>query len=162
MAPTRVAVLTISDGVAHGTRTDRSGPRIVDWAAERGFELVTHEVVPDDAAAISRRLIEVVDRGVDLLLTTGGTGLTTRDVTPEATMAVLNRNVPGIAEMLRATGAANTAYAWLSRGVCGVRGRALIVNLPGSEAAVRDSLGALDKIIAHAVQLLRGIETGKH
>ena len=162
MAPIRVAVLTISDGVANGSRTDRSGPRIADWVAQREFELVAQEVVPDDAAAISRRLIELVERGSDLVLTTGGTGLTTRDVTPEATMAVLTRNVPGIAEMLRTTGAANTAYAWLSRGVCGVRGRTLIVNLPGSEAAVRDSLGALDKVIAHAVQLLRGIETGQH
>lgn len=162
MEPIRVAVFTISDGVAAGTRTDVSGPSVVAWVAQRSFELVKHETLPDAAAEISRRLIVTADGGCDVVITTGGTGLTARDVTPEATLAVIDRNVPGIAEMLRTAGAANTPYAWLSRGVCGVRGRTLIINLPGSESAVRDSLAVLDQIIAHAVQLLRGIQTGQH
>jgi molybdopterin adenylyltransferase len=161
VAPIRIAVITISDGVSAGTRTDRSGPRIVGWIHERGHHLATHEVVPDEAALITARLIEIADH-CDLILTTGGTGLTARDVTPEATRAVITRDVPGIAEALRVRGAENTPYAWLSRGVAGVRGSTLIVNLPGSESGVADGLQMLDQIVAHAVQLLRGIETHKH
>jgi molybdenum cofactor synthesis domain-containing protein len=97
-----------------------------------------------------------------VILTTGGTGLTERDVTPEATLAVLEREAPGIAEAIRAEGAAQTPYTWLSRAVAGTRGRTLIVNLPGSESGVRDGLAVLDRILSHAVQLVRGIETGKH
>jgi molybdopterin adenylyltransferase len=162
VAPIRVGVLTISDGVAQGTREDRSGPRIVAWIAGRNDTLITHEIVADQPAQISRMLIELVDRGADLILTTGGTGLTARDVTPEATAAVITRPVPGIAEALRARGAAQTPYAWISRGVAGVRGATLIVNLPGSEAAVRAGLSLLDEVVEHAVQLLRGIQTDKH
>ena len=162
MAPIRVAVLTISDGVAQGTRADRSGPRIAEWIAGRSYELVAHDVVPDQVEAIRERLIALVERGCDVVITTGGTGLTARDVTPEATAAVITRVVPGIAEALRAQGAAQTPYSWISRGVAGVRGSTLIVNLPGSETAVGDGLQLLERLVEHAVQLLRGIQTDKH
>ncbi len=162
MAPIRVAVLTVSDGVAQGTRADRSGPRIAAWVQERGHQLVTQLQVADETTDITARLIEVADGGCDVVLTTGGTGLTARDVTPEATLAVIEREVPGIAEALRARGSNHTKYSWLSRGVAGVRGSTLIVNLPGSENAVRDGLLLLDELIDHAVQLLRGIQTDKH
>jgi molybdenum cofactor synthesis domain-containing protein len=97
-----------------------------------------------------------------VILTTGGTGLTDRDVTPEATLSVLDRESPGIAEAIRVEGAAHTPYTWLSRAVAGTRGSTLIINLPGSEAGVRDGLAVLDRILAHAVQLVRGIDTSKH
>jgi molybdopterin adenylyltransferase len=162
VAPIRIAVLTISDGVARGTREDRSGPRIVNWINERGHSLVSHNVLADQQAEITRRLIQLADDNCDVILTTGGTGLTARDVTPEATLAVITREAPGIAEALRAQGAQQTTYAWLSRGIAGVRGNTLVVNLPGSESGVRDSLRLLDELIGHAVQLLRGIQTDKH
>lgn len=162
MAPIRVAVVTISDGVVQGAREDRSGPRIVEWVRRREHQLVAHLQIADDAAEITARLIQLADDDCDVVLTTGGTGLTLRDVTPEATRAAITRDVPGIAEALRARGAAQTEYSWLSRGVAGTRGRTLIVNLPGSESGVRDGLELLDGVIGHAVQLLRGIQTDKH
>lgn len=162
MQPIRLAVVTISDGVARGVREDRSGVRIVEWARQRKHHLIEHAQIADEAALISARLIELATNDCDVVITTGGTGLTARDVTPEATTAVIERNVPGIAEALRSRGAANTKYAWLSRGVAGVRGSTLIINLPGSESGVRDGLELLDEVLGHAVQLVRGIETDKH
>ena len=162
MSPIRITVLTISDGVAAGVREDRSGGRIEEWIRLRGHILLIHETLPDQATAITTRLIEHATADCDLIVTTGGTGLTARDVTPEATLAAVTRQVPGIAEALRARGAANTKYAWLSRGIAGVRGSTLIVNLPGSESAVRDGLQLLDELLEHAIQLLRGINTDKH
>ena len=162
MDPIRVAVVTISDGVKHGTRVDRSGPHIRNWLQQRGHELVRHVQIPDDAAQITACLMQLAADPCDVVLTTGGTGLTIRDVTPEATRAAITREVPGIAEALRARGASNTRYAWLSRGVAGTRGRTLIVNLPGSETGVQDGLAVLDELIGHAVQLLRGIQTDQH
>jgi len=159
----RVAILTVSDGVAAGTREDRSGTAIAGWTRERAYELVRHDVLPDDVVVVSRALIDLADvAGADLVLTTGGTGFTERDVTPEATLAVIDRVVPGIPEAIRARGAASTPFAWLSRALAGIRGRTLIVNLPGSESGVRDGLAVLDTLVEHAVQLLRGQDTATH
>lgn len=163
MDPLRVAIVTVSDGVAAGTREDRSGAVIAAWCDARAHTRVRHDIVPDDAVAVSRVLLDLADsHAVDLLITTGGTGFTVRDVTPEATAAVLERMAPGVAEAIRARGVAATRYAWLSRGVAGIRGRTLIVNLPGSEGGVRDGLAVLDDLAVHAVQLLRGIDTAAH
>jgi|SRR5687767_6605079 len=161
--PARIAVLTISDGVAAGTRTDASGDALQQWITQRGAVVAARDAVPDDVGAIVRALLAVVDAGsADVILTTGGTGLTARDVTPEATRVVVQRDAPGIAERIRQVGAEATAYAALSRGIAGVRGSTLIVNLPGSTGGVRDGLRVLDDLIDHAVQLLRGHDTQRH
>jgi molybdopterin adenylyltransferase len=163
MEPIRIAVLTVSDGVSEGTRTDETGVSIVEWVLARGSELVQHTVVGDDRDWIREELERLVDeRNADVVITTGGTGLTMRDVTPEATLDVLHREAPGVAERIRARGYSKTPYAALSRGVAGTRGQSFIVNLPGGPGAVKDGLEVLDEIVDHAVQLLRGIDTGRH
>lgn len=159
----RVAVLTVSDAVSRGERADRSGDAIETWAEAGGYRVVERAVVPDDQARIAMQLREWSDGSVaDLILTTGGTGMTARDLTPEATRSVLEREAPGLAEALRHHGARSTRFAWLSRGVAGIRGRTLLVNLPGSTAGVRDGLDVLGPLVDHAVQLVRGRDTHLH
>ncbi len=153
----RVGVLTVSDLASQGRRADDSGDAVAAWAAERGFELVVRSVVPDETDRIAAKLTRWSDSGeVDLVLTTGGTGLGVRDVTPEATLAVLERAAPGIAEALRAAAAPKFPRAWLSHGTAGTRGQTLIVNLPGSTGGVKDGLAVLDDLVEHAVALVRG------
>lgn len=153
----RVGVLTVSDLGAQGRRADASGDAVLHWAARHGHDVRIRSIVPDETDQISAKLCRWADSGeVDVILTTGGTGLSPRDVTPEATVAVLDRVAPGIAEALRATAARKLPRAWLSRGVAGVRGRALIVNLPGSPGGVRDGLKVLDRMLGHAVALASG------
>ena len=155
--PIRVAVLTVSDGCSRGVREDRSGTRIVEWCDAQGHILAERDVVPDDVGPIASRLAEWSDGGhVDVIVTTGGTGFGPRDVTPEATRSILEREAPGLAEELRRQGRASTPYAMLSRGLCGTRSSTLVVNLPGSTGGVENGLTVLHPILVHTVRLLRG------
>lgn len=158
----RIAILTISTAGARGERADASGDAIAAWAHQRRFDVVGRELVSDDETQIVVRLMTWCDDGLaDLVLTTGGTGLSPTDVTPEATALVIERDAPGISEWLRGNSVARFPSAALSRGRSGVRNRTLIVNLPGSPGGVKDSLAALDPIVEHAVAVLRG-EVGDH
>ncbi len=160
MSAPRVAVLTVSDGAARGEREDLSGAEIVRWLDGCGWTLAGRATVPDETHEIARQILAWADSGAaDVILTTGGTGLAPRDVTPEATRSCIDREAPGIAERLRTAGASSTPYAALGRGIAGARGRTLVVNLPGSPRAVAEAVHLLGPILAHAVQLLRGEET---
>jgi molybdopterin adenylyltransferase len=157
----RLAILTISDAGSRGERADTSGDAIAAWAGERGYSIVERALVPDETGRIVGALLRWADGdSIDLILTTGGTGLTARDVTPEATKAVLDKEAPGIAEALRNVAYPRFPRAALSRGLAGVRGKTLIVNLPGSTGGVKDGLAVLNDLVEHAVGLVRGESTG--
>jgi molybdenum cofactor synthesis domain-containing protein len=152
----RVGILTASTLGARGEREDTSGQAIRELVGTIGATVEAHRVVTDDRATIERALVEWCDGlGLDLILTTGGTGLSPTDVTPDATRAVVEREVPGLAEAMRLEGLKHTPRAMLSRAVAGVRGRTLIVNLPGSPKGVRESLGAVLDVLPHAIEILQ-------
>jgi molybdenum cofactor synthesis domain-containing protein len=152
----KVGILTVSDKGARGEREDRSGPAIREMIEAAGGEVVRAGIVPDEQEEVRAALIAWADEGLDLVLTTGGTGFSPRDWTPEATKSVIEREAPGLAEAMRRAGAEKTPTAILSRAVAGIRGGTLIVNLPGSEKAVRESLAVLLPVLPHAVDVLRG------
>jgi molybdenum cofactor synthesis domain-containing protein len=153
----KAAVLTVSDGVSEGTRDDASGDLLAELLEAEGYEVV-RRVVPDEQDTISAAITALADEA-QVVLTTGGTGVGPRDVTPEATRAVLDRRAPGIAEAIRADAVSKTPHGLLSRGAAGVRGRTLVVNLPGSPGGCRDGFAVLRPALGHAVQLLAGEET---
>ena len=150
-----VAVLTLSDKGSKGERRDESGPLIREMLRDIKAEITHYDILPDEKGLIKEKLIEYSSK-VDLILTTGGTGLSPRDVTPEATLEILDRQVPGIAEAMRSEGLKLTKRAMLSRAVAGVNGKSLIVNLPGSPKAVKESLSIIIDVIPHAIQKIRG------
>jgi molybdopterin adenylyltransferase len=153
----RAAILTISDKCHRGERDDQSGPALAAWLAQRSVVVASAKIVPDEPDAIAAQLIEWADSGnCDLILTTGGTGVSPRDHTPEATRTVLDREIPCIAEAMRAASLSKTPFAVLARGVAGARGRVLIVNLPGSPAGAVDNLASVWTALPHAVKKIQG------
>ncbi len=153
----RTAVITLSDKAAGGERQDESGRVLQELAVSIGASVEQYEVLPDDRPRIAAALVRLADSGsIDLILTTGGTGVAPRDVTPEATREVIDRELPGMAEAMRAESLRKTPHAVLSRGIAGIRGRTLIVNLPGSPRAVRENLSVILPAIPHAVAKIKG------
>lgn len=153
----RFAILTVSDRSWRGERPDASGPALEEAIRSHGWDVVQREVLPDELPLLQERLISWADSGeIDVILTTGGTGFSPRDVTPEATQAVIQRSAPGLAEAMRAYSLKFTPHAMLSRATAGIRGRTLIVNLPGSPKGAIENLGVILHVLQHAVDLLRG------
>jgi len=155
----KIGILTVSDKGARGEREDRSGPAVREIMEAAGGEVVRARIVPDEQDEIRAVLVEWSDEGLDLILTTGGTGFSPRDWTPEATRAVLDRETPGIPEAMRRAGLEKTPMAMLSRAAAGIRKRTLIVNLPGSEKAARESLEAILPALPHGIEVLKGTAT---
>lgn len=153
--PFTAAVVTVSDSCSRGEREDISGPAVAKLLKDLGFQVTAREVVPDEVVQIQDAIIRLAG-GAALVVTTGGTGIAARDVTPEATAAVCDRILDGVAERMRSEGMKKTPFAALSRGICGVRGQALILNLPGSPAGAIESLEAVAGLIPHALELLAG------
>jgi len=152
-------VLTVSDKGARGERADASGEYLKKMLTDAGFCCLAHAIIPDEKEIISRVLIEWTDElGIDLIVTCGGTGLSPRDVTPEATMAVIDRYIPGIGEIMRQASFKQTPFAMLSRGVAGIRGKSLIINLPGSLAAARENIAVVLAALSHALAKIKGDE----
>ena len=153
----RIAILTVSDSAANGTREDRSGPRLRERVEALGWLVCSYQIVPDESDEISNILRKLADSGeASVILTTGGTGVALRDVTPEATRTVIEREIPGLGEVMRAEGRKVAPFAALARGLAGIRGRTLIVNLPGSPKGAVESLDAIVNLIPHVVDLLEG------
>ncbi len=153
----RVAIVTVSDSTSQGLRPDRSGPALRERSQQLGWQVASALVVADETSELQARLIELVDSHlVDLILTTGGTGVGPRDITPEATAAVCEKVIPGLGELMREKGRQATPRAALSRAIVGVRGRVVIVNLPGSPKGAVESLDAVAELLPHAVEVLRG------
>ncbi len=150
-------VLTVSDRCSQGLMTDTAGPAVIDLLRQQWPDArIDKSIVPDDEDTISARLLEWVSVGVGLILTVGGTGLSPRDRTPEATLHVIDRLVPGLAEAMRARGAEKNPYAWLSRGIAGMRGNTVIVNLPGSKRGAEESLASVQVLLKHALEVAAG------
>ncbi len=162
MSSVRAAIITVSTKGAAGERADDSGPAMREALVAAGHQVVSSDLVPDDVGGVATSILNAVRAGANVILTSGGTGLSPNDVTPEATRRVIDREVPGIAEALRARSLEKTAHGMLSRGVAGAVGSTLVVNLPGSPQAVRESLDVLLPVLPHAVELLAGSsgETG--
>jgi molybdopterin adenylyltransferase len=160
----RFAVLTVSDRSALGERKDASGPALVEMIKNQGWNVIRQKILPDDLNMIRESLTAWADRGdLDVILTTGGTGFAPRDLTPEATRAVIDREAPGLAEAMRISGAAHSAHAMLSRAVAGLRGKVLIINLPGNPKGALENFQTVVPVLEHAIQLLQddpGAEMG--
>ena len=155
-----LAVLTVSDRCSQGLATDTAGPAVVDLLRNQWPQAAIETgLVPDEEDTIIARLLEWTSIGTTLILTTGGTGLSPRDRTPEATLRVIDRNAPGIAEAIRARGAETNPFAWLSRGIAGLRGTTLIVNLPGSKRGAEESLAAILPLLKHGLEVAAGAQT---
>jgi len=155
MNNTKIGIITVSDRSSRGEREDLSGPEIRKWSEKMNFTVAEEVIIPDEADVIKKTLIELSDKGLDLVLTTGGTGFAPRDVTPEATKAVIEREAPGFAEVMRMRSLQITPHAMLSRAVSGIRKSTLIINLPGSPKGARENLEFIESAIPHAIKLLK-------
>jgi molybdopterin adenylyltransferase len=153
----KAGILTLSDKGARGERTDLSGPALTEWLLSRGVETAAYEMIPDEMTLISDKLVEWADSGaLDVILTTGGTGVSPRDVTPEATVKILERQIPGLGELMRFRSFSKTPSAVLSRAVAGIRGKTLIINLPGSPKGAVENIEAVWDAVPHAVAKIQG------